>query len=507
MVFNIAEGKFGKFRESEIPAVLDYLNIPYTGSDTFSLALALNKALTKKILKAENIPTPDFQVFKTGRETLNPELKFPLIVKPNCEGSAKGIAKSNVVHAADDLFKKVNEFIGLYKQEVLVEEFIDGKELTVGILENGKTTILPILEIDFSPCKNSGEYFYSWRMKEYQGNKELGLVPVFHCPARLDKHTEAKVKETALRTHRAVGCFDISRTDIRLSDENIPYVLEINPLPGLNPQESNFPIMAYAAGMKYEDLIEAIVISALQKGVKLSNPTVAESQKTQQEVPARRSSRPQDYQQISLFKDVNPLDWEDWHWQLNNRIRTKDELSQIIKLTPEEEEGIKKASGRLSMAITPYWATLMDPEDPACPLRRQAVPVAAEFVISPHEMIDPCAEDRDSPAPHLVHRYPDRVLLLATEHCAIYCRHCTRRRLVGEHQEGNSSSRFDAAIEYIKSNRKIRDVLISGGDPFVLEDDEIEDLIQKIRSISHVEFLRIGTRVPVTLPQRITRTS
>jgi len=265
MVFNIAEGRSGKFRESEVPAILDYLNIPYTGSDTFSLALALNKAITKKILKAENIPTPAFQLFSKDNEELNPELKFPLIVKPNCEGSAKGISKSNVVNSKDELFKKIKETVNVYEQDALVEEFIEGKELTVGILENGKTRVLPVLEIDFSTCKNSGEYFYSWRMKEYQGNKELGLVPTFHCPARLDKQTEDSVKEVALKTHRAIGCLDISRTDIRLDKNNMPYVLEINPLPGLDPKESNFPIMAYAAGMKYEDLIEAIVLSASER--------------------------------------------------------------------------------------------------------------------------------------------------------------------------------------------------------------------------------------------------
>jgi len=240
----------------------------------------------------------------------------------------------------------------------------------------------------------------------------------------------------------------------------------------------------------------------------LNNNTVtADSQKLQQEVPqqVRPSRRSADYQQIALYKDVNPLDWEDWHWQLKHRIRSKDELSQIIKLSSDEEAGMKKAAGRLSLAITPYWATLMDPDDATCPIRRQAVPVAQEFMVSPHEMTDPCAEDRDSPAPHLVHRYPDRVLLLATEHCAMYCRHCTRRRLVGDNGKeiGDPAQRFDAAIEYIKSNRKIRDVLISGGDPLTLEDEELENLIQKIRSISHVEFLRLGTRVPVTLPQRI----
>lgn len=265
IVFNIAEGKTGRLRESEVPAILDFLGIPYTGSNTFSLALALNKALTKKILFAENIPTPRFQLFTRDAQALDPRLSFPLIVKPNREGSAKGINTSNVVRDETALFEKIKELRKVYNQEVLVEEFIEGKELTVGILENGKVTILPILEIDFSECKKSGEYFYSWRMKEYQGNEELGLVPSFYCPARLDREAEEKARDVALRTHRAVGCFDVSRTDIRLTADNIPYVLEINPLPGLNPTESNFPIMAYAAGMKYDDIIDSILTNAYQR--------------------------------------------------------------------------------------------------------------------------------------------------------------------------------------------------------------------------------------------------
>ena len=240
----------------------------------------------------------------------------------------------------------------------------------------------------------------------------------------------------------------------------------------------------------------------------MTNLQAVENQKTQQESSpvVRTSKRQRDYQQIAIYKDINPLDWEDWHWQIKNRICNKDVLSQIINLTPDEEKGIDKAKGRLAMAITPYWGALLDPEDANCPIRRQAVPVIQESVIAPHEMTDPCAEDRDSPAPHLVHRYPDRVLLLATDHCAMYCRHCTRRRLVGDHEakDANSPNRFDAAIEYIKSDRKIRDVLISGGDPLILEDEELDNLLQKIRAISHVEFLRLGTRAPVTLPQRIT---
>ncbi len=265
MVFNIAEGRSGKFRESEIPALLDYLKIPYTGSGTFSLALALNKAFTKKILRAEGIPTPNFQLFTKGTEPINPSLRFPVIVKPNREGSAKGIHRSCVVDTPDALREKARELIRTYRQEALAEEFIEGTELTVGILENGTVTVLPILEIDFSSCSRSGEFFYSWQMKEFQGNTEMGTIPTFHCPARLDPLIERLVKETAVRTHRAIGCYDLSRTDFRLSADKVPYVLEINPLPGLNPRDSNFPAMAYAAGMRYEDIIDSIVESATER--------------------------------------------------------------------------------------------------------------------------------------------------------------------------------------------------------------------------------------------------
>ena len=240
----------------------------------------------------------------------------------------------------------------------------------------------------------------------------------------------------------------------------------------------------------------------------MNNAIATDSQKVLPEntVLVRPGKKTRDYQQISLYKDVNPLDWEDWHWQMKHRITKLEQIAQVIKLTPQEEEGIKNAKGRMAMAITPFWATLIDPDDPNCPVRRQSVPSIQEFQIGPYEMVDPCAEDRDSPAPHLVHRYPDRVLLLATEQCAMYCRQCTRRRLVGkdEHPNGdNSPNKWDAAIEYIRANRKIRDVLISGGDPLLLEDEVLEGLLKKIRGIPHIELLRIGTRAPVTLPQRI----
>jgi D-alanine-D-alanine ligase len=259
IVFNIAEGSNGTSRESQVPAILDYLGIPYTGSGVLTLALSLDKCMSKKVFIQNSIPTPKYQLFKNINTALEKNLTFPLIVKPNREGSAKGITKTSVVYNESRLYEEIGRIMEEYKQEALVEEFIDGKELTVGVLGNSEFLDLPILEIDFSTCRNSGEYFYSWRMKEYQGSQELGLTPTFYCPARLDRNLTAKVKETAYKAHLSLGCNDISRVDIRLSRDNIPYVLEVNPLPGLDPKESNFPVMTNSAGMKYEELIGTIL--------------------------------------------------------------------------------------------------------------------------------------------------------------------------------------------------------------------------------------------------------
>ena len=204
-----------------------------------------------------------------------------------------------------------------------------------------------------------------------------------------------------------------------------------------------------------------------------------------------------------LWPDINDNYWNDWKWQVKNRITTLEQLKQLINITPEEESGIARARGRLSMAITPYWASLMSQDNPKCPIRKQVVPSADEFYIDPTDMLDPCGEDKDSPVSNLVHRYPDRVLLLSTDLCAVYCRHCTRRRMVGSKERIISHDKLGKAYEYIKSNRRIRDVLISGGDPLMLDDEKLEYILKTLREIPHVELLRLGSRVPVTLPMRI----
>lgn len=212
-----------------------------------------------------------------------------------------------------------------------------------------------------------------------------------------------------------------------------------------------------------------------------------------------------DYRQIELFKNVTPEQWNDWHWQVRNRITTVEQLKKVINLTDGEEKAIEESLALLRMAITPYYASLMDPDDPNCPIRKQAVPTSLELHRGEADMEDPLHEDTDSPVECLTHRYPDRVLLLVTDQCSMYCRHCTRRRFAGQTDNAVPSDRIDKAIEYIKNTPRVRDVLISGGDALVISDDRLEYVLKSLREIPHVEVIRIGSRTPVVMPQRITR--
>ena len=262
LVFNIAEGFEGEAREARVPALLELMGIPCTGSGVLCLALALDKAKSKHLFRQGGIPTPNFQLFSDPADSLDARLKYPLIVKPNCEGSAKGILASSVVKDEPALRRQVQRVFEAYGQEVLVEEYIEGTEITVGILDG---EVLPVLEIDFGGCGPSGEFFYSWRMKEFQGDEKLHLVPKFFCPARLSPEVTRAVQAVALRAARALGARAVVRVDIRLSSDGIPYVLEVNPLPGMDPEESNLPIMVRAAGIPYEAFIQRLIEMTLER--------------------------------------------------------------------------------------------------------------------------------------------------------------------------------------------------------------------------------------------------
>ncbi len=202
--------------------------------------------------------------------------------------------------------------------------------------------------------------------------------------------------------------------------------------------------------------------------------------------------------------DIPAADWNDWRWQLKNRIANLADLETRMELTPAERAGVLLSGQKLSLGITPHFFSLIDKNDPKCPIRRQVIPTIDETRIDRSEMSDPVGEDSSSPVPGLVHRYPDRVLLLVTDRCASYCRYCTRSRLVSGASGYDFHPELERALEYLRQHTEVRDVLLSGGDPLVLSDSKLDYLLSTLRSISHLEFLRIGSRIPIFLPQRVT---
>lgn len=205
-----------------------------------------------------------------------------------------------------------------------------------------------------------------------------------------------------------------------------------------------------------------------------------------------------------LFPDVTDEQWSDWKWQVKHRVKTVAELKKFLPLEQNDQAGIDAVLNRFRMAITPYYLTLIDPANPHCPIRKQAVPGVEELLIGEHDQLDPLHEDADSPVPGLTHRYPDRVLFLITDMCSMYCRHCTRRRFAGQKDSAMDEDRIQKAIDYIAKTKEVRDVLLSGGDALLVSDEKLESIIRRLRAIDHVEVIRLGTRVPVVMPQRIT---
>ncbi|HZF10101.1 MAG TPA: KamA family radical SAM protein [Thermoanaerobaculia bacterium] len=196
--------------------------------------------------------------------------------------------------------------------------------------------------------------------------------------------------------------------------------------------------------------------------------------------------------------------WNDWRWQMRHRLTRLEQFERLLDLTESERRGLLLASEKFSVAVTPQFAMLFDPTDPGCPIRRQVVPVADELVVAPEDMADPCGEDRATVVEGLVHRYPDRVLFLVLDTCAAYCRYCTRSRLVSQGELEPLGRRVEEALSYLREHTEVRDVLLSGGDPLLMSDHSLDQILGRIAAIPHIEFLRIGTRIPAFLPQRIT---
>lgn len=260
IVFNLSTGVRGESRQSQIPAVLEMLGVPYVGSGILAHSLALNKAMAKQIFNFQKVSTPSFQIFYTVEEKIDQSLVFPLIVKPACEGSGFGIHKDSVVHNEEALLYKVKELLGQYQPPVLVEEFIEGREFTVGIIGNGKDKlVLPIMEIDFEDVPEVYGKFYTFEVKHDWGDKTK-----YYCPAKISAELEKEIIRQVTRAFDALECRDVARVDVRVRDGK-PYIIEINSLPGLQPVYSDLPKMANAAGMSYEELINRILGEAIKR--------------------------------------------------------------------------------------------------------------------------------------------------------------------------------------------------------------------------------------------------
>lgn len=258
IVFNICEGLRGASRESHVPAMLEMLGIPFTGAGVLGLAVSLDKAVAKKLLRFHGVPTPEFRSIAPGQVTDWSGLRFPLFVKPALEGSSKGITPASRVESPAELVERVQQVHRLYRQPALVEEFVGGREFTVGIVGNDPPRILPIMEICFDHVPDDHGPIYSYQFKQQWDDWSY-----YRCPAEVEDLLGESLRQTALAAMRALGCVDVARVDLRMGADGVPYVLEVNPLPGLSPGFSDLARQAERAGWSYEYLVNAILEAGL----------------------------------------------------------------------------------------------------------------------------------------------------------------------------------------------------------------------------------------------------
>ncbi len=268
IVFNVAECAHGTSREAQIPAMLDMLKIPYTGSDPLTLTTCLDKARTKEILSYHKIPTSKFLLIETLEDIDKFDLKFPVMIKPVAEGSSKGIFNSSLVKNIDELRERLQANLSAYNQPFLVEEFLPGREFTVAILgNNSDTEVLPVIEINLHELPKDLAPIYSYEAKWIADTREKPLN-IFTCPAKIDAGLYKKIEETALKTYRVLRCRDWSRIDIRLDEAGVPNIIEVNPLPGILPDpkdNSCFPKAARVHGLSYQEMINKVLFTAAKR--------------------------------------------------------------------------------------------------------------------------------------------------------------------------------------------------------------------------------------------------
>lgn len=494
--FNMAEGTRGAAREMQVPALLEMLGLSYAGSGPLSVGLSRDKAAWKKLLRISGVRTAPFQVFENADEVsskFDPSLGFPLIVKlAKC--AMLGTRCATVVNDLAGLQKQVRSVFDMHRQPVIAESFLSGREFIVGLIGNK----LKYGEVPESTFYNDDGY-HVFPICEI----------VDHLPgsgyrfaiANIPNELVAELQQMAVASFEALECSDIACIRFRLDANGTPYVLAINNMLGdivactsgiwLMPSGQNFP---------YEELVNRVLSLAARRCQKTGN---GPSRVLPPHTSFKRSDVPDEL-------------WNDWRWQMANRLTTKEHFQSLFELTPEEIQVFDSAK-HFPVAATPYFANLIDPKNPNDPVRKQILPSMEELKPCSADIEDSLSEDEHSPVPGLTHRYPDRCLMLVSMICASYCRFCTRNRVVGTNLKtlGSRSVNgkmtraspkefYDTQLDYIRRTPQIRDVLLSGGDPLLLPKKTLEYILSNLKQIPHVQVIRIGSRVPVFLPQRIT---
>jgi D-alanine-D-alanine ligase len=327
LIFNIAEGVEGRNREAQVPALCELLGIPYTGSDSATLAIALDKALGKKVLLQHDILTPRFQVMESHRERLSPDMRFPLIVKPNAEGSSKGIGSTSVVDNEEELRDKVKELIERYRQPALVEEYIAGREFTVGLLGDKRPRVLPPMEIRFKQVDETRPVY------DYAVKQEWEKYVYYECPAKLTESEQKAMEKIARATFWALDCRDVARVDMRMDAEGRIYVLEVNPLPGLTPDYSDLVLIAKACGMEYDQLIAEIMTGGLRR--------LREKRREERELEREREAQkvaPADKEKDKPKRQTQKPNGANGNSEAAAPVRVKREKSDPVPAKPEPAE-------------------------------------------------------------------------------------------------------------------------------------------------------------------------
>jgi lysine 2,3-aminomutase len=533
----IAEGVGSRNREAWAPVLLEMAGVPHLGSDALALSQTLDKAVASRIVAAAGVPVPEQLVLRSARELENIELpaSYPLFVKPRWEGTAKGIGPGSRVEDAAGLAREVARVVECYAQPALVERFLEGPEYTVTVVGNDPPRALAVLQRALELHTRIGVHALE-RHPAPPGGWQ-------HClPGSLDAALEAELSSLGVRAYEALECLDWARADFRLDADGTPRFLEMNPLPTFS-RDGSFAILAELEDRPLELLLADLIAQALSRLAlpprnqetpapppervreasahqaapapppervreAAVHPYATEEDEQGREAAAqraparaslaggeRRSAPTLGYQTSS--SDLS------WQSQLRNRIRSVEALERWIDPTEDEREAVRRLADRFHFVITPYYAALMDPRDPECPIRRQVVPRLAELD-DPDGVSDPLHEVAHSPVKNVIRVYPDRIAFCVNNDCALYCRFCLRKRMVGDQEWTMRKRELGTALDWIRATPEIRDVLLTGGDPLTFSDERLEWLLGELRRIPHVEILRLGTRLPVTLPYRVT---